>query len=220
MVPPGALSDPLLMSLLGGGLVAAFLHAALPTHWLPFVLVGRAQGWGARRVLAAAAAAATAHIASTTVAGLLLLAAGLVVETWVKGILPYAAGGLLLAFGAWYLVRAVARRPIVAGVGAAATARRARPDRAAFLGLVGALALSPGEALLPFYLSGAAYGAGALAALSAVFLLGTLAGMLLFTGLAWRGAAAFRLQRLARYEGAILGLALMALGVFVVLNPA
>ena len=37
------LAEPVLLSLLGGGFVAAFLHAALPTHWLPFVLVGRAQ---------------------------------------------------------------------------------------------------------------------------------------------------------------------------------
>ena len=36
MSPPD-LQQPVLISLLGGGFVAAFLHAALPTHWLPFV---------------------------------------------------------------------------------------------------------------------------------------------------------------------------------------
>jgi len=27
------------------GLSVAFIHAAIPTHWLPFVVVARAQGW-------------------------------------------------------------------------------------------------------------------------------------------------------------------------------
>ena len=42
MTPP-AFDPPILLALLGGGFATAFLHAALPTHWLPFVLVGRAQ---------------------------------------------------------------------------------------------------------------------------------------------------------------------------------
>ena len=66
---PSDLEQPVLLSLLGGGFVAAFLHAVLPTHWLPFVLVGRAQGWGMGRTLGAAAAAGIAHIVSTAVVG-------------------------------------------------------------------------------------------------------------------------------------------------------
>ena len=69
-----------MLSLLGGGFVAAFLHAALPTHWLPFTLVGRAQGWRASRVLLAVTAAGLAHIASTAVVGCLIVAAGLALE--------------------------------------------------------------------------------------------------------------------------------------------
>ena len=50
---PADLQQPVLLSLLGGGFAAAFLHAALPTHWLPFVLVGRAQSWRTSRTLGA-----------------------------------------------------------------------------------------------------------------------------------------------------------------------
>src|SRR5690606_35994010 len=203
---------------LGAGLLAAFLHAALPTHWLPFVLVGRAQAGGLPRVLSAWAVAAGAHIAATTVVGLLLLAVGLMVDAWVRGVLPWAAAALLVSLGLWYLVRAARGRT---AVGCEARASRGpRPDRAAFIGLIAVLGLSPGEALLPFYLTGAPWGWTGLALSSALFLAGTLAGMLLITAVAWRGAALFRLQRLAPYEGAILGLALIALGVLVVLNPS
>ena len=77
---PSDLEQPVLLSLLGGGFVAAFLHAVLPTHWLPFVLVGRAQGWGMGRTLGAAAAAGMAHIVSTAVVGGLIVAAGLALD--------------------------------------------------------------------------------------------------------------------------------------------
>ncbi len=35
--------SPLFVSILTTGFVVAFLHGALPNHWLPFVLVGRRQ---------------------------------------------------------------------------------------------------------------------------------------------------------------------------------
>ena len=54
---PSDLEQPVLLSLVGGGFAAAFLHAALPTHWLPFVLVGRAQRWSLARNMAAVTAA-------------------------------------------------------------------------------------------------------------------------------------------------------------------
>ena len=93
MSPPD-LQQPVLISLLGGGFVAAFLHAALPTHWLPFTLVGRAQGWRPRRILLAVTAAGLAHIATTAVVGGLIVAAGLALDQWIGGILPHLAAVL------------------------------------------------------------------------------------------------------------------------------
>ena len=88
-------------------------------------------------------------------------------------------------------------------------------DRAAFIGLVAMLAVSPGEVLLPIYLSTAPQGLGALALLTLMFALGTVAGMTVFTALASAGASILRLERWARYEGAVLGAALIVLGLIV-----
>src|SRR5258708_6964113 len=52
------------------GFGVAFLHAAIPTHWLPFVVVGRARGWSHRRILAAVALAGGGHVIATTALGL------------------------------------------------------------------------------------------------------------------------------------------------------
>ena len=213
-------SEPsVLLSLLGGGFVAAFLHAALPTHWLPFTLVGRAQGWRASRVLLAVTAAGLAHIASTAVVGGLIVAAGLALDQWVEGLLPHLAAVLLFLFGAFYLARATVLRPATAGGPTMEAAPPAVSDKAAFLGLVAMMAVSPGEVLLPIYLSSPSQGLAALALLTLVFAVGTIAGMAVFTGLASAGASILRMERWARYEGAVLGVALIALGLVIVLQP-
>ncbi|WP_438851298.1 hypothetical protein [Brevundimonas nasdae] len=207
--------DSVLLSLLGGGFVAAFLHAALPTHWLPFVLVGRAQRWGAGRTLSAVVAAGLAHIVTTAVVGGLIVAAGLALDQWISGLLPHLSAVLLFLFGAFYLARAMLKRPVTAGGPALDSPEPAVSNRAAFLGLVMLMALSPGEVLLPIYLSSASEGIAALSLLTVVFALGTVAGMAVFTSLASAGASILRLERWARYEGAVLGLALITLGLIV-----
>ena len=135
--------DPsVMLSLLGGGFVAAFLHAALPTHWLPFTLVGRAQGWRPSRILAVVATAGLAHIIATAAVGALIVAAGLALDRWIEGLLPHLAAVLLFLFGAFYLTRAMLRRAAPAD---AAPPPAAVSDKAAVWGLVAMMAVSPGE---------------------------------------------------------------------------
>ena len=108
MIPPD-LQHPVLLSVLGTGFATAFLHAALPTHWLPFVLVGRGQRWSLTRVLGAAAAAGLAHIVTTALAGALIVALGLALDQWISGLLPNLSATLLFLFSlyihAWQGVR-------------------------------------------------------------------------------------------------------------------
>lgn len=205
----------LLVSLLAGGFVTAFLHAALPTHWLPFVLVGRAQRWPLARVLAAVVAAGFAHILTTAVVGGLIVIAGLALEQWVSGLLPHLAAVLLFLFGAFYLARATVLKVRPAS-GPELDAPEPRvSDTAAFWGLVAMLAVSPGEVLLPLYLSQATEGLVVLALMTLAFLAGTVLGMALFTVLANAGYSALRLERWARYESMVLGVALIAIGLMV-----
>ena len=214
---PG-LEQPVLMSLLVGGFVAAFLHAALPTHWLPFVLVGQAQRWSLVRMLGAVSAAGLAHIASTAFVGGLIIAAGMALDQWIAGLMPYLSAALLFVFGAFYLIKAAVRRPVMAGGATLELAEPTVSHGAAFWGLVAVMALSPGEVLLPIYMSSAQEGLTALILLTVTFAVGTILGMSLFTLLARAGASILRLERWARYEGAVLGAALIALGLLVVLH--
>ncbi|MBD3834825.1 hypothetical protein U0030_00685 [Brevundimonas bullata] len=214
MSPPD-LQQPVLISLLGGGFVAAFLHAAMPTHWLPFVLVGRAQRWSLMRVMTVAVTAGLAHIASTALVGSLIVAAGLALNAWIGGLLPHLSAALLFIFGAFYLARASLQKPITATGPEAEVPEPAVSDRAAFWGLVLMMAVTPGEVLLPIYLSSATEGVAALGLLTLSFAAGTVLGMTLLSALASAGYSILRLERWARYEGAILGISLIVIGLLV-----
>lgn len=215
---PSDLEQPVILSVLGAGFVTALLHAALPTHWLPFVLVGRAQRWTTARVLGAVTVAGLAHIVTTAAVGGVIVAAGLAMDPWLAGQLPNLAAILLFGFGAFYLSRALIRRPVPAGGPPLELAEPGVSNAAAFWGLVAMMAVSPGEVLLPIYLSQASAGLAVLAGLTLVFAAGTVAGMAGFTLLARAGWSILRLERWARYEGAVLGLALIVIGLLVLLG--
>jgi hypothetical protein len=218
MTPPD-LQQPVLLSVLGVGFATAFLHAALPTHWLPFVLVGRGQRWSLPRVLTTVAIAGSAHIVTTAVVGGLIVAAGLVMDQWIAGLLPGLSAGLLFLFGAFYLGKALLRPAVMAGGPSLALSEPTVSHAAAFWGLVVMMAVSPGEVLLPIYLSQATEGPVVLIALTLAFGAGTVLGMAVFTVLARAGWSVLRLERWARYEGIILGLALIVIGLLVILRP-
>jgi ABC-type nickel/cobalt efflux system permease component RcnA len=87
------------------GFLVAFLHAAIPTHWLPFVLASRGQGWGRGKTLAVTALAGLGHVLFTAFLGALVVWFGIETSRWTGGILPLLAGGVLVLFGCYYIAR-------------------------------------------------------------------------------------------------------------------
>jgi ABC-type nickel/cobalt efflux system permease component RcnA len=101
------LSSTFLLSIAVTGFTVAFLHAALPTHWLPFVAAGRAQGWSRGKTLAVTAGAGIGHTLFTTLLGVLVVWAGIETSRFTGRIFPLIAGGILILFGLYYLWRQV-----------------------------------------------------------------------------------------------------------------
>jgi len=210
------LDDALLLSLLATAFAAAFLHAVLPTHWLPFVLVGRGQGWTARRTLGAAALSGLAHVLVTVVAGLLVVMVGVEIDARFNGALPAISAAILAVLGLYFLFsRRKGVQKVHAQTEPGAPVRRYASDRAALLSLVAVLAFYPSEAYLPLYLSGAPHGWTAFVVLSLILLVATLLGMMLFTGLALAGASRLKLERWERYERFVLAFVLFALAAMI-----
>lgn len=250
------MSDTTLWPLITAGFGIALVHAALPTHWLPFVLAGRAQKWSSGRTLAITAAAGGGHAAFTSVLGLLVIAAGAAVDQWSRDIFPWLAGAVLIGFGGFYLWKqwrgvghshftflpvahghdhphhhhegdcAAADDPGHAHAHALVHVHGPRPqnldfskstfaprsDRAVVIGLVTMLSLSPCEGFLPVFVAGAREGWLGYVYLSLALAAATLGGMLVLTWLTLRGLQHFNLERLSKYEHAMVGLLLVLMG--------
>ena len=203
------MSSAFLLTLTATGFSVAALHAALPTPWLPFVVIGRARGWSRRRTLGAVALAGGGHILATTVLGIGLARFGWEINERFDAAFHWAVAALLVGLGAWLAFRAPHGHGCDHCEG-----RKLIPeptDRAALWGLFLTLTLSPCELFLPVYLTAAPYGWPGIAWLSAVLAVATLTGMITLTWLTLRGAA--RLRWLDRLDHRVLGGLLALLGV-------
>lgn len=217
------MTDALLLSIVAAGFTVAFFHAALPTHWLPFVVASRAQSWSRSRTLAITAFAGTGHIFITTLLGALIVWAGMNVDRLTGHLFPLIGGGLLILVGLFYLYRGISGRHMHLIPGRHGhdhgheVTKPVASDRAVIVGLFTLLTLSPCEAFLPVYVSAARYGWGGFALLSLVLAVATIAGMVTFTWLTLKGLERMKLGWLERYEGVILGVVLCLLGVALIL---
>ena len=63
------MNETVLTTIAFTGFTVAFFHAAIPTHWLPFVAAGRAQRWSHSKTLLITALAGTGHVLTTALLG-------------------------------------------------------------------------------------------------------------------------------------------------------
>jgi len=183
--------EPLVSGLFVGVVVVAGLHAVLPTHWLSFVLVARAQRWTAGKMLRVVVFSGLGHVTTTAVVGLIAAALGKDLQRHAEGLETPLPALILLAFGLYYLVsgwRREGHRHCTHDHSEDPPA----PDRVA----AGAL---PWGALL------------AMAFLSSLL---TVAAMALLSALAFKGYARLTFPWLERNERLVLGALLILLGAF------
>src|SRR5215831_90622 len=90
-----------------GGFTVAFLHAAIPTHWLPFVVAARAQQWEKPKTLAITGVAGAGHVLFTIALGVLVVWGGMAVNSRIGKLFPLIAGGALIALGLFYVARQI-----------------------------------------------------------------------------------------------------------------
>ncbi|MDQ2919338.1 MAG: hypothetical protein M3R10_05625 [Verrucomicrobiota bacterium] len=209
------------------GFGVAFFHAAIPTHWLPFVLAARAQHWSHARTLSVTALAGTGHVTFTAALGFLIAWFGIVLNEHIGVWFPRIAGTALILLGVFYLYRQFS------GKGHShhhvfsdhehtheheehAHHHTVASDRVAISSLLALLTFSPCEAFLPIYASGVRYGWTGFALLTVILSVGTVAGMILFTWLTLMGVKKVKLDALEKYESGIIGALLGVVGLLII----
>eukprot|EP00898_Chlorokybus_atmophyticus_P007178 jgi/Chlat1/7461/Chrsp6S07467 len=230
------------LSTLGGMAMVSVLHSLMPTHWLPFVAVGRAQQWKLPTTLAVTAAGAIGHTVSTSVLG--LVAAGAAQSLFPEQIVHGFASALLVLMGLSYVYQwATGRHSSHCGhthlpTSILANGKLSTPQndngkgdgkdgkesdqpqmsRMAVLGLVMVPTLTPCATTLPMFLAVSDNPDGSLILLCLVLLVCTLSVMTTLVALSSLGASRLKLDFMSRGADKLLvGVCLILVGFATVL---
>jgi len=220
----------------------AVIHALIPDHWLPFVLMARAQRWSEKRTAALTGLAGLLHVLMSILVGGLVILMG---ATSARGIaqrthrsLEFLAGGFLVLFGLSYGLWAhVRERRIHARTAPGGEDGPGPPGgtlhdhghlhghghllerwfREAVSGetLVVIIGISPCALLVPILFAASAEGAGALIAATLGFAASTIVTMVGVTHIAIRGIRRFDLPFLTHFGDLLSGMLIAAIGFLV-----
>jgi len=221
----------------------AIIHALIPDHWLPFVLMSRAERWSERRAAALTGLAGLLHVVVTLFAGALTILVGsATVESLAQRTgrsLEFFVGLLLVIFGVSYgLFRHLREASVHAtrdpAPGTAGTEVRPIDGEHVhahghllerwFHGaltagtLVVVIGISPCALLVPVLFAASAVGAGALLAAALGFALCTIGTMVGVTLVATRGMRRMELLFFTRYGDLISGALVSAVGLLLMLH--
>jgi uncharacterized membrane protein YeaQ/YmgE (transglycosylase-associated protein family) len=183
-----------------GVVSVSLLHSLVPHHWLPFVVVGRKQGWKSRKVLTLLGVGAFVHMLSTIMVGLLVGYLGHQIDQRFETFHGIVPGLILIAFGGGYLISSFTHR------------HHEVSERVAASSLIILLGLSPCVVVAPFFLILGPLGWVAVIKVCIAMSVLSVAGMTFCGWLALKGLSRFRLEWLEENETRVMGVLLMLLG--------
>jgi putative Mn2+ efflux pump MntP len=179
----------------------ALMHTLLPSHWLCFVLVGRAHRWTLRKTQFVAMGAGGAHVLLTAILG-----AGIVqldykrFHEWAE----FIAAGVLAALGLLYIVLHFVHaghhheRDVQMG------------DRVGIASLYATVTISPCSLIIPVLFGAAGFSLEMFVFVILVLLATTLGAMAVLIAIAYQGMERLKLTFLDRFEKLIIGGVLIA----------
>jgi len=200
------------LKILLGASVVGLVHGLLPNHWLPFILVGRAQKWPTRTVAFIILGAGVAHVA---IAGAIAMVAMFLGMTFLKSLSSISHTFQVAVLGFFGAILVLLDIMSIGAHHHGKIDEKRISDSAAVTFLVLSLALSPCETLLPVYISFIP-ACNPMKLLALVVLTGTITvlTMLFLAMLAWWGIMRWKLGFLSRHERVVVGSALIVLALF------
>ncbi|KAF7831533.1 Fe(3+) dicitrate transport system permease [Senna tora] len=192
------------LSTIGGIATVSLLHSFIPTHWLPFSIVGRAQKWTLSRTLLVTALGAILHVISTSLLGItaITMANTIAGEETVHNI----ASLLLIFLGGSYVLL------FLLGKGGHSHSHNQPMEKMAVAGLILVPALSPCATTLPVFL--AAGNSSSMMILAIIVLLfSTVSVMTSLVALSFYGASQLKFHWVERYDKLLVGSVLCLVGV-------
>ena len=195
-------------TLIAGSLILSILHALIPNHWLPVLAISRKENWSLAQTTSVTFISGLAHALSTVLIGILIGFLGVALASQVEHFAHYIAPAILIALGIFYIYqhhrhnhfhlhaepRTMSRNRIITG-------------------LVIAMFFSPCFEIEAYFLMAGAYGWQQVAFLALLYTIVTVAGMVVWVRLAYKGLFKLNWHALEHNAGIITGVTLILTGV-------
>lgn len=200
-------------------MISAF-HASIPTHWLPFVIASRTQGWNWKKTQSILLIAGLGHVIMTTGLGAIIFFLGLEFFEKYQGYFLLIACSSIGIFGIYQIAQHFrghkhSHCDHTHHHHHFEEIKNTQQDGWAILSLLSLLTFSPCESFLPVYLSAVQTGWPGFILLSFVLALGTISAMLLLTWLSMKSLNRFKMSWIEDNEKLVSGISLLVLSFLV-----
>ena len=202
-----------MIQILIGSLVLSILHASIPNHWIPLVVISKAEKWSRKETLWVTAIAGGAHTISTIIVGIIVGLVGYKLSSTYEFVTRVVAPIVLIIIGLVYLIVGFKHSHHSHNhVKIGSVSKRSKITIIMSLGM--AMFFSPCIEIEAYYFTAGALGLSGIIMLSIVYLIMTILGMLVLVDLGNKGVEKLNWHFLEDHEKKIMGIVLIVLGIF------
>lgn len=196
-------------SIITGALIISLLHALIPNHWLPVLAIGRKQGWSLMETSKITFIAGLAHVISTLIIGFLLGLIGAELSAQIETFTKIIGPSILILIGLYYLQQHYKHHHF--HINKPAVAQKSKTS--IIMALVIAMFLSPCMEIEAYFLLAGGKSWSVLIFIALMYASITLAGMLLWIRIVYKGLLKLNWHKWEHNAGIITGIVLIATGV-------
>ena len=207
-----------MLGILAGAFLVSVAHAILPDHWLPLILISRAEKWSQAETLWVTALVTIPHMVSTILLGLLVGLIGFRLSATHEALMGIVAPAMFVLMGLVYAYRNYRAEGHHHGADISSLGDRSK--RKVVTLMATALFFSPCVPMGSYFFIVGAEGIASLAIVSIIYIVATLGILLIMVTLGRKGVERIQWHFLEHNENLITGLVLIALGIFIFIFEA
>ena len=192
-----------------GSLFISLLHAVIPNHWLPVLAIGKKQGWSLAETTRITFIAGIAHVISTIIIGILLGLIGGELTEHIEDFTRIIGSSILILIGLYFVRQHYTHHHFHLQK----EKLKKKNKTSVILALVIAMFLSPCMEIEAYFLLAGSKGWYLMAAIAAMYSIVTIAGMLIWIRIVYKGLLKLNWHKWEHNAGIITGLILIITGI-------
>ena len=192
-----------------GSLLISLLHAVIPNHWLPVLAIGKRHQWTLAETTRITFISGMAHVISTVIIGILLGLIGSELTMHIEHFTRIIAPSILVLLGLYFIREHYKHHHFHVDK----EQIEKKTKRAIVRALILAMFLSPCMEIEAYFLLAGARGWYVLVAIAAMYSLISIAGMLIWIRIVYKGLLKLNWHKWEHNAGIITGVILIITGI-------